>query len=95
MDLGGTVNFWDNHNYAFLQLLMWAFFPRISFWFMSAITGGLWFWVGVFFVPRVMVAFWATIMYWNTNPVICGIAWLLALGGTVGEAKTCSTKIGR
>lgn len=92
MELNGVINYWDNHNYAILQLLMWMAFPRISFWFMSTITGGVWFWVGVFFVPRIMVAFWATAMYWNTNPVLCGLAWLIAVAGTRGETKTVVDK---
>lgn len=90
-----AVNFWDNHNYAFLQLLMWVFFPRLSFWFMSVITGGFWFWVGVFFVPHIMVAFWATTMYWDTNPVLCVIAWIIALGGTSTETKTCNIQVNK
>ena len=67
-------DFFKNH--GIIQLLGWLFFPRIMFWFFSVITGGFWFWIGVFFVPRVMLAFWATTYYWDTNPVLCLLAWL-------------------
>lgn len=87
------TDFFTNHDWAWLQLLMWTFFPRLSFWFMSAITGGFWFWVGVLFVPHIMAAFWATTMYWDTNPILCIIAWMIALGGTSGETKVAASKI--
>lgn len=79
------TDFFTNH--SFLQLLGWVFFPRLMFWFFSVITGGFWFWVGVLFVPRIMVAFWATTYYWHTNPLICVIAWIVALSGESAEKK--------
>jgi hypothetical protein len=77
------VNFWTNH--TIWQLLGWLFFPRIMFWFFSAMTGGFFFWLGVFFVPRIMVAFWATVYYWDTNPILCIFAWIYALTGEMTE----------
>lgn len=74
-------------NHGWLMLFMWACFPRISFWFLGAMTGGIGFWLGVFFVPHVMVAYWATHYYWDTNPVLCIIAWMCALGGSSSESK--------
>lgn len=85
-----VVNFFNNHTW--LTLVGWAMFPRIMFWFFSAITGGFWFWVGVLFVPRVMVAYWATTYYWHTNPYLCVIAWIVALGGESSEKKTISRR---
>lgn len=78
-------DFWTNH--GIIQLLGWFFFPRIMFWFFSVITGGFWFWVGVFFAPRIMVAFWATTYYWHTNTILCVFAWIYALAGE-GTEKT-------
>lgn len=83
------TDFWTNHGY--LQLLGWFFFPRIMFWFFSVMTGGIWFWVGVLFVPRVMIAFWATTYYWNTNPILCVFAWIYALTGE-GTEKTLASR---
>ncbi len=83
-------DFFTHH--SLLQLLGWAMFPRIMFWFFSAITGGFFFWVGVLFVPHIMVAFWATTYYWDTNPVICVIAWIIALTGESAE-KSATSKL--
>lgn len=82
------MDFFSNHGVPWLQLLCWALFPRLSFWFMSSITGGFWFWLGVLFVPRIMCAFWATTFYWHTNPGVCVCAWLVA---AIGE-RTENTK---
>lgn len=75
-------------NHGILQLLGWVFFPRIMFIFFSAMTGGLFFWVGVLFIPRFMVAFWATTYYWDTNPILCILAWLIAIPSESAEKKT-------
>lgn len=76
-------NFFDNH--TTIQLLGWLFFPRLMFIFFSAMTGGFLFWVGVIFVPRIMVAFWATTYYWDTNPILCLISWIVAFSGESSE----------
>lgn len=83
-------DFFTNH--SFIQLLGWVFFPRLMFWFFSVITGGFWFWVGVLFVPRIMVAFWATTYYWSSNPFICVIAWIVALSGESAEKSAARSK---
>ena len=75
-----TINYFENHGWAWLQLVLWFLFPRLSFIFLSAMTGGFFFWLGVLIFPRIMVAYWATFYYWDTNPILCLIAWLLALG---------------
>jgi len=76
-------DFWDYHGW--LQLLGWIMFPRLMFWFFSVITGGFWFWVGVFFVPRLMAAFWLTYGYFHTNPILCVLAWIFAITGEQTE----------
>lgn len=78
--------------HGYLQLLGWWVFPRLMFWFFSVMTGGLWFWVGVFFVPRIMAAFWATTYYWDTNPILCVIAWLVAFSFESAEKKAVRSK---
>lgn len=83
-------DFFSNH--SIIHLLAWVFFPRIMFWFFSVITGGFWFWVGVLFIPRIMVAFWATTYYWDTNPLICVIAWIVALSGESAEKASAGIK---
>ena len=83
-------SFWTNH--GVFQLLGWVFFPRIMFIFFSVMTGGLGFWLGVLFVPRIMVAFWATTYYWHTNPLLCIMAWIFALSGETKEKTLVVSK---
>lgn len=71
--------------HSILHLLGWALVPRIMFIFFSIISGGILFWIGVIFIPRIMVAYWATVYYWDTNMLLCVIAWLMAVSGEFGE----------
>lgn len=81
------MDFFAAHPHYLWALFGFAVFPRITLWFFAATTGGFWFWIGVFFVPHIMVAFWATTYYWDTNPVLCVIAWIFALSGSSGESS--------
>lgn len=87
------MDYFDTHSWPILMLFGYAWFPRITLWFFSAITGGFGFWVGVFFFPHVMVAFWATVYYWDTNPILCVIAWFVALAGTGGEGERATKRL--
>ena len=71
------TDFFDTHGW--LTVLGYICFPRLMFWFVNTMTGGFGFWLGVLFVPRIMVAFWATTYYWNSNPWLCLGAWFVAL----------------
>lgn len=79
----GTVDFFVNHGILFLVFL--AFFPRLTLIFSSVATGGLLWWLGWFFFPRVLVAVLATFAYAQTNPFLVTISWLVALGGESAE----------
>ena len=81
------MDFFVTHVHPYWALFGWLCFPRITFWFFSAMTGGFGFWLGVFFVPHIMAAYWATHYYWDTNPVLCVFAWLAAFGGSSSENK--------
>jgi hypothetical protein len=85
----GSTSFFEYH--TFFQLLGWVLFPRMMFWFFSAIHGGFFFWAGVFFFPRIMVAIMATTYYWSSNPFICIIAWIVALSGEATEKAAISS----
>lgn len=37
--------------------------------------------IGWIFIPRIMIAFIATSLYWHTNPILCVLAWL-CIGGS-------------
>lgn len=56
----------------------------------ATVTWGLWTILGWIFAPHLLVAIYATTIYWDTNPVLVIIAWFFAFGGTAGEAKLTS-----
>jgi hypothetical protein len=79
------MDFWVEHGLIFLLGL--AFFPRITVFFFSAVTGGFLFWTGFLFFPRIYIAIIAILNYWDTNPVLCVIALLMAISGESAEKK--------
>lgn len=84
------MNYWDAHGLLFIISLF--LFPRASLlisglMFGSPIFGGLLWWCGWIFVPRLLVAVLATSGFWETNPVLVVLAWIWALGGD-GAEKT-------
>lgn len=79
----GQENFWDVHSAFFLVAI--TFFPRLTLLFSGVAWGGLLWWLGLIFAPRVLVAFLATIAYWQQNPVLVAIAWVVAVGGESSE----------
>ncbi len=79
------MNFWDYHGILFLIGI--ALFPRITLILASTVTFGVWAWLGFFFAPHLLVAIYATTLYWDSNPLLCIIAWAVALGGTSSEGR--------
>lgn len=79
------LDFWDVHGIWFLVCV--AIFPRLTLLFSSVVSGGVLWWLGWIFTPHLLVAFLA-LPYWDTNPVLVIIAWVLAFFGTVEEKKT-------
>lgn len=79
----GYADFWDVHGLLFLAAV--TVFPRLTLLFGGVATGGLVWWLSWVFAPRLLVAFLATIAYWNTNPVLVAISWVAALGGESSE----------
>lgn len=79
----GVENFWDNHGLFFLAFI--TFFPRLTLLFSSIPFGGLLWWLGLLFAPRILVSFLATLAYWNENPILVIISWMIALGGESSE----------
>jgi hypothetical protein len=79
----GTVNFWQTRGVFFLIFI--TLFPRLTLLFSSVVSGGFLWWIAWLFAPRFLVAFLATVAYWNTNPIIVMISWLIALGGETSE----------
>ncbi len=85
------MGFWSVHGVLgglfFLTLL--TFMPRLTLVFISVLLGsiGITFWgvIGCVLLPRVLVAILATTVYWDTNPVLCVISWIVALVGEFVE----------
>jgi uncharacterized membrane protein YGL010W len=76
-------NFWDHHGVLFLIAI--AIFPRLTLLFSGVATGGLLWWLGWIFAPRILVAVLATVAYWYQNPILVVIAWLVAFSGESSE----------
>jgi hypothetical protein len=88
------MDFWQIHGLIFLIAI--AFFPRITMLVMGTVCSfGLLGWLGWIFAPHLTVAILATMFYWHTNPILCIIAWMFALGGTSGETKVTSRTLSR
>ena len=79
----GQVDFWQNHGIFFLVFI--TIFPRLTLLFSSVPFGGFIWWLGFFFAPRILVAALATIAYWQTNPFLVSLSWLIAISGETAE----------
>jgi len=84
----GKVDYFVNHGWIFLISI--ALFPRLTLLVSGIIVGsitfgGIFWWIGFFFAPRILIASLATVSYWNTNPALVILSWLIALGGESSE----------
>ena len=77
------AEYWDHHGILFLVAV--AAFPRLTLLISGVPWGGIFWWLGWFFTPRMLVAVLATISYWNRNPILVVISWLIAFGGESSE----------
>lgn len=76
-------NYWDYRGFFFLFFV--TIFPRLTLLFSSVAFGGILWWLGFIFTPRILVACLATLTYWHQNPVLVIISWLVAIGGESSE----------
>lgn len=83
--------FWQNHGVFFLIFV--TIFPRLTLLLSSVPFGGLFWWLGFFFAPRILVAVLATLNYWENNPFLVVIAWLVAISGETGEKSILNTQV--
>jgi hypothetical protein len=79
----GRGDYWDRHGFFFLLFI--TLFPRLTLLLSSVPFGGLFWWLGWLFAPRILVATLATVAYWYQNPILVVIAWLVAVGGESSE----------
>ena len=82
MQLGHT-DYWTQHGVLFLIFV--TVFPRLTLLLSSVPTGGILWWLGWLMAPRLLVAMLATLTYWNQNPFLVVISWLVAVGGESSE----------
>ena len=75
--------YWDHHG-VFLLLFL-AIFPRLTLLFSSIVSGGIFWWASFIFCPRLLIATLATISYWEQNPLLVLLSWLVAFGGESSE----------
>lgn len=87
------MDFWQVHGIFFLIFI--TLFPRLTMLFAVTVPFGFLAWFGWLFFPHLTVAILATQYYWQTNPILCVIAWFVALAGTGGEAKVVSYRTQR
>lgn len=73
--------FWQLHGIkgGIALLLLAVTFPRVTLFFALSLPFGPLAWAGWFFVPRLTMAIFATMLYWKTNPEICVLSWLAIL----------------
>ncbi len=74
------TDFWRVHSVWFLIFM--NLFPRITMLVATPFPIGFGGWFGWLVVPRIYAAIIATTLYWNTNPTLCVITWIIALGTT-------------
>jgi hypothetical protein len=86
----GNVDFFQRHGVFFLFFITIA--PRLTLLISSVATGGLIWWLGFIFCPRVLVASLATVGYFHTNPLLVIISWFVAFGGEIFEKKGLTGK---
>ena len=79
------LNFWDVHGFWFI--LFMCIFPRLTLLFSSVVTGGILWWLGWVFAPRLLVAILATNTYWETNTFLVVLTWFWAIGGEGAEKE--------
>lgn len=86
----GRVEFSQKHGIIFLFFI--TIVPRLTLLISSVATGGIFWWLGFFFCPRILVASLATVSYFHTNPILVTISWIIALGGETMEKFGLGTK---
>jgi hypothetical protein len=77
------MSYWEVHTVFFLIGL--TFFPRLTVLLFSHVTGGLVFWIFFLCFPRIVIPILAAYHYWDTNPILVVISFIVCLSGETGE----------
>jgi hypothetical protein len=87
------MDFWQVHGWLFL--IASALVPRLAMLFAVSVPFGWLAWLGWAVAPHLTIAILATTYYWDTNPILCTIAWMFAFGGTAGEGRAATAVVSR
>lgn len=77
------MSYWEVHGVLFLIGL--TLFPRLTVLLFSHVTGLLIFWIFFMCFPRIVIPILAAYHYWDSNPILVVISFLICLGGETGE----------
>ena len=80
-----SISYWQEH--GIFLLLFLTMFPRLALLFSSIASGGLFWWLGWLFAPRLLVAVLATGAYLESNPILVAISWIIAFSGEFSEKE--------
>lgn len=78
------VDFWTNHGIFFL--LLCQIFPRLTIVFGTAYPIGADQIIAWLLFPRFLAAYLATQFYWDTNPVLVMVAWIMAISSLIASS---------
>jgi len=81
------MDFFEKH--TLVTAIFLALFPRLTLLIASFATGGALWWLGWVFCPHILVAVLA-IPFFDRNPVLVILAWIVALAGTRTEVSAAS-----
>lgn len=87
------MDFWQTHSIWFVLAMF--LFPRLTMLFATTYGGGILYWFGWLFAPRLTVAIIATMLYGNSNIILVVLAWFWALGGEATEKRTIASRSSR
>lgn len=87
------MSFWDVHGLFFLAGLV--LFPRITVILFSHVTGGLLFWVFFLLFPRIVIPILAAYHYWDTNPILVILSFLICISAETGEKTIVQRRVVR
>lgn len=85
------MDFWTNHGIWFLILCQ--IFPRLTIVFGTAYPIGADQIIAWVLCPRFLAAYLATINYWDTNPVLVMVSWIMATSAMIGSTISVGTSL--
>lgn len=85
------MDFWTNHGIWFLILCQ--IFPRLTIVFGTAYPIGADQIIAWLIAPRFLAAYLATQFYWETNPILVMLAWVMAVSAMIGSSVSLGTSM--